>query len=60
MIFRINSVRTEKFDGDPKDTKDYPEGVWTLPPTYRLGGEDRTKYTAIGESDRMTMKFVKL
>jgi predicted methyltransferase len=34
--------------------------VWTLPPTYRLGDTDREKYTAIGESDRMTLKFVKL
>ncbi len=42
-----------------KDTKDYPEGVWTLPPTYTLGDKDKEKYTAIGESDRMTLKFVK-
>ena len=42
-----------------KDTKDYPEGVWTLPPTLRLGDKDRDKYLAIGESDRMTLKFVK-
>ena len=42
-----------------KDTKDYPEGVWTLPPTLALGEKDRDKYLAIGESDRMTLKFVK-
>jgi predicted methyltransferase len=47
-------------NANPKDTKDYPEGVWTLPPTYRLGDKDREKYTAIGESDRMTLKFVKV
>ena len=47
-------------NANPKDTRDYPKGVWTLPPTYRLGETDRAKYTAIGESDRMTMKFVKL
>jgi predicted methyltransferase len=47
-------------NANPKDTKDYAEGVWTLPPTYRLGDTDREKYTAIGESDRMTLKFVKL
>jgi len=41
------------------DTKDYPEGVWTLPPTYRLGDQDRQRYRQIGESDRMTLKFVK-
>lgn len=45
---------------NPKDTKDYPEGVWALPPTYRLGDQDREKYTAIGESDRMTLRFVKV
>jgi predicted methyltransferase len=44
---------------NPKDTKDYPEGVWTLPPTLALGDKDRSKYLAIGESDRMTLKFVK-
>lgn len=40
-------------------TKDYPQGVWTLPPTLRLGDVDRDKYLAIGESDRMTLKFKK-
>jgi predicted methyltransferase len=44
---------------NPKDTKDYSEGVWTLPPTLALGDKDRAKYLAIGESDRMTLKFVK-
>ena len=46
-------------NANPKDTKDYPSGVWTLPPTLRLGDKDREKYLAIGESDRMTLKFVK-
>jgi predicted methyltransferase len=46
-------------NNNPKDTKDYPEGVWTLPPTLQLGDKDRAKYLAIGESDRMTLKFVK-
>ena len=41
------------------DTKDHPEGVWTLPPTLRLGEKDREKYVGIGESDRMTLRFVK-
>ena len=44
---------------NPKDTKDYPEGVWTLPPTLALRDKDREKYLAIGESDRMTLRFVK-
>jgi predicted methyltransferase len=46
-------------NNNPKDTKDYPEGVWTLPPTFELGDKDRAKYLAIGESDRMTLRFVK-
>ncbi|HET9510802.1 MAG TPA: methyltransferase domain-containing protein [Sphingomonas sp.] len=46
-------------NANPKDTADWPEGVWTLPPTYRLKDVDREKYAAIGESDRMTLKFVK-
>jgi predicted methyltransferase len=46
-------------NANPKDTKDYPEGVWTLPPTYRLGKQDHEKYAAIGESDRMTLRFVR-
>ncbi len=46
-------------NANPKDTADWPEGVWTLPPTYRLKDVDRAKYAAIGESDRMTLKFVK-
>ncbi len=44
---------------NPLDTKDYKDGVWTLPPTLRLKEKDREKYLAIGESDRMTLKFVK-
>lgn len=46
-------------NNNPKDTKDYPKGVWTLPPTLTLGDKDRDKYLAIGESDRMTLRFVK-
>ncbi|HWN30129.1 MAG TPA: methyltransferase, partial [Burkholderiales bacterium] len=48
-----------EINANPKDTKDHPEGVWTLPPTLRLGDQDREKYLAIGESDRMTLKFLK-
>ena len=46
-------------NANPKDTKDYPDGVWTLPPSYRLGDKDRAKYQAIGESDRFTHRYVK-
>ena len=44
---------------NPKDTKDYPKGVWTLPPSFAMGDQDRAKYAAIGESDRFTLRFVK-
>lgn len=46
-------------NANPKDTADHPRGVWTLPPSLRLGEEDREKYLAIGESDRMTLLFRK-
>jgi predicted methyltransferase len=48
-----------EINANPKDTKDHPNGVWTLPPTFALGDTDREKYAAIGESDRMTLKFVR-
>lgn len=48
-----------EINANPLDTKDYSGGVWTLPPSLRLGEVDREKYSAIGESDRMTLKFVK-
>lgn len=48
-----------EINANPKDTKDYADGVWTLPPVLRLGEQDRARYVAIGESDRMTLKFVK-
>jgi predicted methyltransferase len=44
---------------NPKDTKDYPGGVWTLPPTLRGGDTDREKYVAIGEADNFLLKFEK-
>jgi len=52
-------IGRSEINANPKDTKDYEKGVWTLPPAYRLGDKDREKYAAIGESDRMTLKFVK-
>ncbi|OZB35117.1 MAG: methyltransferase, partial [Alishewanella sp. 34-51-39] len=48
-----------EINANPKDTADHPNGVWTLPPSLRLGDQDREKYLAIGESDRMTLKFRK-
>jgi len=44
---------------NPKDTKDWPKGVWTLPPTLTLGDQDREKYLAIGEADNFLLKFQK-
>jgi predicted methyltransferase len=52
-------IGSSEVNANPKDTKDYPEGVWTLPPTYRLKDQDREKYSAIGESDRFVLKFMK-
>ncbi len=48
-----------EINANPKDTKDYPHGVWTLPPTLSQHEAGKDKYLAIGESDRMTLRFVK-
>jgi predicted methyltransferase len=48
-----------EINANANDTKDYPKGVWTLPPSLAEGQTDRAKYLAIGESDRMTLRFVK-
>ena len=48
-----------EINANAKDTKDYAGGVWTLPPSFGAGDEDRAKYAAIGESDRMTLRFKK-
>jgi predicted methyltransferase len=50
---------SSEVNANPKDTADWPNGVWTLPPSFALKDQDRAKYAAIGESDRMTLKFVK-
>jgi predicted methyltransferase len=63
--FRLDG--TSEINANPKDTKDHPFGVWTLPPVRRSSprGEpddptfDHAKYDAIGESDRMTLRFIK-
>jgi predicted methyltransferase len=58
-------VAQSEINGNPKDTKDHPFGVWTLPPTRQSAPNgndpkfDHAKYDAIGESDRMTLRFVK-
>ncbi len=48
-----------EINANPKDSKDYPNNVWSLPPTLEGGDVDKAKYLAIGESDRMTLKFIK-
>lgn len=52
-------VAESEINANPKDTHDHEKGVWTLPPSLALGDQDRDKYVAIGESDRMTLKFQK-
>jgi len=55
--FRLEAK--SEINANPRDGADHPAGVWTLPPTLRLGDQDRAKYQAIGESDRMTLRFRK-
>lgn len=52
-------VARSEINANPKDSADHEAGVWSLPPTYTLKDKDRARYEAIGESDRMTLKFVK-
>ena len=52
-------VGKSEINANPKDSKDYKQGVWTLPPRLILGEKNKDKYLQIGESDRMTLKFVK-
>lgn len=52
-------VDSAEINANPKDTADHPKGVWNLPPALRDGDENRERYMAIGESDRMTLLFVK-
>lgn len=52
-------VRKSEVNANPKDTANWPDGVWTLPPTLALKEQDRAKYLDVGESDRMTLLFRK-
>ncbi len=61
-LFELNGfelVDSSDINANPKDTKDYEKGVWTLPPVLTNKDQDRAKYQAIGESDRMTLLFKK-
>lgn len=55
--FRLAGV--SEVNVNPRDTKGHPEGVWTLPPAYRLKDKDRAKYAAMEDSDRFTLRFVR-
>ena len=52
-------IAKSEINANPKDSTIHPKGVWTLPPSLRLKEQDKEKYLAIGESDRMTLKFIK-
>jgi predicted methyltransferase len=52
-------VGSSEIDANPRDTKDWPGGVWTLPPTLALGNKDRARYIAVGEADNFVLKFRK-
>lgn len=55
--FRLQAK--SEVNANAKDSKDYPDGVWTLPPSLSGNPAERERYLAIGESDRMTLKFIK-
>jgi predicted methyltransferase len=52
-------VGGSEVNANPRDTKDWVDGVWTLPPTLSQGDKDRAKYVAIGEADNFVLKFRK-
>jgi len=52
-------IDRSEINSNSKDLKNYPKGVWTLPPSLRLKDKDKSKYLEIGESDRMTLLFQK-
>jgi len=53
-------VGSSEINANPRDTAQWPKGIWTLPPTYALGQVDRAKYAAIGEGDNFVLKFQKV
>lgn len=55
--FRVDG--SSEINANPRDTRDHPNGVWTLPPSNRHEPQEAARYSAIGESDRMTLRFVK-
>lgn len=57
MGFKL--VAQSEINGNAKDSKNHPSGVWSLPPSFRDKDSSRERYQAMGESDRMTLRFVK-
>jgi len=55
----LKPAGSSDINANPRDTKDYPHGVWSLPPTLAGKDVDREKFLAVGESDRMTLRFVR-
>ena len=53
-------IERAEINANPKDLKNYEQGVWALPPTFAAGEENRQRYAQIGESDRFTLKFRKV
>lgn len=53
-------VGSSEINANPRDTANWPKGVWTLPPTFALGDQDRAKYAAVGEGDNFVLKFEKI
>jgi len=52
-------IGSSEIDANPRDTKDWVDGVWTLPPTLSQGAKDRDRYIAVGEADNFVLKFRK-
>jgi predicted methyltransferase len=57
--YGFDLVATSEINANPADTKDWPKGALTLPPQFALGDKDRAKYAAVGETDCMTVRFVR-
>lgn len=55
----LRFIAASEINANPRDTKDWPKGVWTLPPSFALGEQDRARYAAIGEADNFVLKFQK-
>lgn len=55
----FNFLEKSEINANPKDDQKHPQGVWNLPPTLKAGDQDKEKYLSIGESNRMTIKFIK-